>query len=313
MATALTRYIALVSESRRVTFQELAPVSAAIDKQVQRDFAPIWDVSATVNAFARLEDVPIDAWPVIVMDDIGFSGAAGIHLDKDGQPYALVTASDNNDEWSLTASHECLEMLADPFGNRLVAGDSPKPDQGRVRFLVEVCDPSEAAAFAYTSNGVLVSDFYTPRFFDPVQAAGVRYSFTDAITEPRQVLQGGYLSWQDLTTGDWWQEIWFDGDRSSFRNLGQFTGAANESIRSWIDRQTSRATQAAIAPTRSAAMAAGLPRQTLAAASTARASSLRREIEALLSRPSGESDTGSVAERRRSAGRTRSGRSRDSA
>src|SRR4051812_23950302 len=99
MATGLTRYVALVSESKGVTFQELAPVSAAIDKQVQRDFAPIWDISATVNAFARLEDVPIDAWPVIVRDDIGFPGAAGIHLDKDGQPYALVTASDNNDEW----------------------------------------------------------------------------------------------------------------------------------------------------------------------------------------------------------------------
>ena len=39
------------------------------------------------------------------------------------------------DVWSLTASHECLEMLADPFGNRLIAGDSPKPDQGRVQIL----------------------------------------------------------------------------------------------------------------------------------------------------------------------------------
>jgi hypothetical protein len=311
--TALLRSVALVSESKSVTLQQLTPVSAAIDKQVQRDFAPLWEVSATVNAFGRLEDVPIDAWPVIVMDDIGTPGAAGVHLDKDGQPYALVMASDNIDEWSLTASHECLEMLADPFGSRLVAGDSPKPDQGRVRFLVEVCDPSEAADFAYTSNGVLVSDFYTPHFFDPVKAAGVRYSFTEAITEPREVLRGGYLSWQDLTTGDWWQEIWFDSDQPSFRNLGQFTGAANETLRSWIDRQTSRATRAAIAPARSAAMAAGLSQSKVVAASTARAGTLRREIEALLARPQGESDTGVVAGRRRPVGRTRSGRGRDSA
>jgi hypothetical protein len=45
-------------------------------------------------------------------------------------------------------------MLVDPSGNRLVAGDSPKTDQGRVSFLVEVCDPSEAADFAYSANGV---------------------------------------------------------------------------------------------------------------------------------------------------------------
>ena len=31
-------------------------------------------------------------------------------------------------------------MLVDPFGNRLVAGASPKLDQGRVSFLVEVSD-----------------------------------------------------------------------------------------------------------------------------------------------------------------------------
>ena len=40
-----------------------------------------------------------------------------------------------------------------------------------------------------------MSDFYTPRFFDPLVAPGVRYSFTGALTEPRQVLRGGYLSW----------------------------------------------------------------------------------------------------------------------
>ena len=90
-----------------------------------------------------------------------------------------------SDSWSLTALHEMLEMLADPFGNRLVPGQSPKPDQGRVEFLVEVCDPSEADEFGYTVNDILVSDFYTPHFFDPVKADGVRYSFTGAITEPR--------------------------------------------------------------------------------------------------------------------------------
>jgi hypothetical protein len=65
--------------------------------------------------------------------------------------------------WSVTASHECQEMLADPFGNRLVSGPSLAPDQGNVEYLVEVCDPVEDLGFAYLINGVLVSDFYTPR------------------------------------------------------------------------------------------------------------------------------------------------------
>ena len=96
---------------------------------------------------------------MIVKDDIGQSGASGVHLDENGQPFALITASDDIDEWSLTAAHETVEMLVDPFGDKLVAGDLPKSDQGRVLFLVEVSDPSEAKEFAYTINGVLVSDY----------------------------------------------------------------------------------------------------------------------------------------------------------
>jgi hypothetical protein len=78
------------------------------------------------------------------MDNINTRGAAGIHEDRNGQPFASITASSVLDQWSLTASHEALEMLVDPWGNRLVAGDSPKSDQARVSFLVEVSDPSES-------------------------------------------------------------------------------------------------------------------------------------------------------------------------
>jgi hypothetical protein len=230
----LLRQLALVSETTRVQFADLSQTSAAIQKQVTRDFGPIWEVDATMDSFATLEDVPLGYWPVIIMDDIQQSGAAGVHLDKDNQPFALVEYSDS---WPLTASHETLEMLADPFGNRLVAGDSPKPDQGRVEFLVEVCDPCEAAEFGYTVNGITLSDFYTPAFFDPVQADGVRYSFTGALTEPRQVLAGGYLSWHDPVADEWWQEVFF-GDQPEFRSLGQLDQKGG-SLRAQIDRLTS--------------------------------------------------------------------------
>jgi hypothetical protein len=229
---AIQRQVALVSEAASISHPELMRVSAALQKQATRDLAPIWDVTATVDPFDKLEDVPLGYWPVIVRDDIGIS-ALGVHEDKDGQPFALVSSGP---DWALTASHEVMEMLVDPFGNRLVAGDSPKPDQGRVEFLVEVSDPSEAAEFGYTVNGVLLSDFYTPHFFDPIQAAGVRYSFTGAITEPRQVLRGGYLSWHDPVGDHWWQ-LQFFGTSQTFADLGVLTSAKG-SMRSQIDRLT---------------------------------------------------------------------------
>ena len=75
-----------------------------------------------------------------------------------------------------------------------------------MEFLVEVCDPSEAAEFGYTVNDILVSDFYTPRFFDPALDTQARYSFTGAITKPRQILRGGYVSWHDPVSNHWWQQ-----------------------------------------------------------------------------------------------------------
>lgn len=281
MLDKLVNHTALVSESKLISQKDLMVVSAALQKQAVRDLGPIWDVSATVDAFERLEDVPLGYWPMILRDDIGFDGAAGIHLDKDGQPFALITASDTVDEWSLTASHEVCEMLVDPFGNRLVAGDSPKPDQGRVMFLVEVCDPSESADFAYTSNGILVSDFYTPHYFDPMVALGVRYSFTDAVKEPRDVLPGGYLSWIDSESDEWWQETWFGGGQSKFVNLGKLE-AMNGSFRARIDSLTSSATAAAMARGRKSSIFAGLPVKAAKSGRNGRADSLHQQIDAII-------------------------------
>src|SRR5262245_31214177 len=208
----LLRHVAIVPDDNignAILPSTMSKVAAALQKQATRDFGPVWDVNATVNAFGGLDDVPLGYWPIIVGQE--GQGGGGVHLSEDNQPYALV---DFTPDWTVTASHECLEMLADPFGNRLVAGDSPDPDKpGRVEFLVEVCDPCEVPNLGYTVNGIRVSDFYTTRFFDPSQPAGkggvaARYDFMGHITQPRQVLRGGYLSWRQAD-GIWAQELFF--------------------------------------------------------------------------------------------------------
>ena len=65
-------------------------------------------------------------------------------------------------------------MIADPFGNRLVAAAHPLDPTQRVKYLVEVCDPCQT--IWYPVNGVQVSDFYTPRYFDPVAHAAATAS-----------------------------------------------------------------------------------------------------------------------------------------
>jgi hypothetical protein len=213
---ALPIHLALVSEGVNISSSDLTRVASALSKQVDRDFQPFWRVDATVDSFVRLEDIPIDYWPIVVMRNV--QGAAGYHQDEEGQPYAVV---EFGDQWSLTASHECLEMLADPFGRRLRAGNLPEQAvhlglaPQRVRYLVEVCDPSESGQFSYQVNGIQVSDFYTPHFFEPVRTAGVRYSFTGAIDAPRKVLEGGYISWKEPTSRHWFQLRMFPDEFSS--------------------------------------------------------------------------------------------------
>jgi hypothetical protein len=280
----LIRHVAIVSQSDRLGLSEVNRVAAALSKQVARDFGPIWGIRATVDAFEHLRDVPLGYWPVVVRDNIGYN-AAGIHLDRNHQPFALVSSGS---DWSLTASHEVLEMLADPFGNRLVAGESPVASQGRVEFLVEVCDPSEAASYGYTVNSILVSDFYTPHYFDPVRAQGVRYSYTGAITEPRQVLQGGYLSWRNPITNEWFQETFFSGTRPQIRSLGMLS-SKTESLRSQVDRKTSelsmKAMLSARVPDADATADAGEVRMLAARAgeaTDARAEALEEDIAEVL-------------------------------
>jgi hypothetical protein len=212
----LTEYVALVSLTREITSGNLMQVAAAVQKQVTRDFAPLWGLRAVVDAFEELKDVPSDYHPVVLFGDpdeligrlefeIGDVNAArlveqfegnrlgGIHLNAfTRQPFALITVSD---EWSVTASHECLEMLADPFGNRLIAAPHPTNPDERVRYLLEVCDPCQA--IWYPVNGVKVSDFYTPRYFDPVRNPAAFYSFTGALQRPLDLIDGGYITWID--------------------------------------------------------------------------------------------------------------------
>ena len=238
----LTRQLALVCEpasNKRIKFRQMASVSSAIQKQITVDFAPIWGISATIDPFDSLDDVPLGYWPIIVADDIHTAGAAGVHEDRMGQPFSLVQAGEL---WSLTASHEALEMLADPFGNRTVAGPAPiafgsNEPSSTVEFLVERCDPCEDLHNAYRVNDIPVSDFYTPHYFDERKATGVRYDFAGHIGGPREVLTNGYLSWHSPIDDQWYQSRGFGPNPFQPVRLGKLSGGSN-SMRSIIDAAT---------------------------------------------------------------------------
>jgi len=97
-----------------------------------------------------------------------------------------------------------------------------------------VCDPCQDSQFAYSVNSVLVSDFYTPNYFDPVKSGGVRYSYSGQIKGPREVLDGGYLSWFDPQSRRLFQ-LQVDGKKSTIVDKGEIPFDA-DSLRAFSDR-----------------------------------------------------------------------------
>jgi hypothetical protein len=236
-----TRQIAVVNESEELTPADVAKGVAAVQKQVATDFAPAWGASAVLSAFPSLDHVPLGYWPVVVRDDIGINDA-GVHLSESGDKvFALVLFSGSR--WTVTLSHEVLELLVDPFGTRFLPGPSAQDETQEVEYLAEICDPCQADDCAYPVNGdQLVSDFVLPGYYGG--AGDGRYSFAGNLTEPRQVLVNGYVTWHDPLTDEWWQAL--DAGRGlQFRQISADALRPDVHLRGAIDRQTNAVLAAA--------------------------------------------------------------------
>lgn len=225
----LPMHLALVSTVSDVSPDELAQVSAALQRQVLRDLAPIWNLTASVDHFPTFEAVPPGYWPILIVDE---APQPGSHTDTSGHPMAFV---EYGPTWSLRASHEAIEMLVDPSGRYTIPGYSPQAGQGRVEFLIEVCDPCQVGC-GYTVNGILVSDFCTPAYFNPESAPGVLYDYRGKITQPREILVGGYLCWREPVSGDWFQ-MSNTGAEKPIKNLGPLSNGPT-GFRAVIDANT---------------------------------------------------------------------------
>ncbi len=205
-----TQHIALVPEAGGVSASDLARVSAALQKQVTRDLAPAWALSATVDAFPRLEDMPVGYWPIVVsLCELGRE--SGIHLDENGQPYAQVEASRDSLSWSLAASRACVNMLVNPYGDRTVTAPSMRSQQGLVEYALDIAGPCAAAQHTYSVNDVVVADFCLPAFFGwNASSEATRYSYCGNLTTPFQLLRGGHLLWLDPVSNRWWLRNYWD-------------------------------------------------------------------------------------------------------
>jgi hypothetical protein len=185
--------IAIVDHTRQHRPERgvLNAVAKALTIQVERDFAPAWGVRPRrVTVGGRGDKLHL-------FDSSGQADDYGWHIvDDNGDPYAHVFADvsiragstwvGGSDAISVTASHEVLEMLADPAANEYCF------DGFHSLWSREVCDAVQSNAYRIVAGGmrVAVSNFVLPAFFNPWSDGP--YDYLGVLDEPFSLARGGY-------------------------------------------------------------------------------------------------------------------------
>lgn len=206
--------IALVNASC-LADEDVAAGMAALQQQVSEDFAPVWHVDAELHLVKRGDAFRAkfpDRWGLVLMDHtlldekFGPRNIRGYHdLTSNGLPLArvMVDRIQPGQDWTHVASHELLEMLADPDCNRAVFRH---PDAATLLFYAqEVADPCAAYEDGYEKCGRVVTDFVFPTWFDPASPVrgSIRFDERGLIDEPFKVRPDGYIGVYDPSIRSW--------------------------------------------------------------------------------------------------------------
>lgn len=200
-ARATQPLVALINQSSALTDADVRAAAAALNVQVNRDFTKAWGIDCMVQAITKGKKPPGGAWWLVLLDNSDVADALGYHdLTNENLPLGKVfveTSRAAGDSWSVTASHELLEMLADPY-----LWDTVGPYTGGKLYAKEVCDPCEAQE--YDIDGVPVSDFVYPAYFGT--GPGTKLNHLGGLDTPLTLLPGGYLSYWTPTGG--WKQMY---------------------------------------------------------------------------------------------------------
>jgi hypothetical protein len=189
--------IAVTNVSTCLKDEQVEAVLPALQRQVSQDFGAYWDRDCTLQFLPRNGALAAGWWQMVVTDDPDQAGVLGYHeMSSRGTPLGKVFAGLDmrlGTSWTVTLSHELLEMLADPWINWCA-----QSAEGKICAL-EVCDAVESDESGYEIDGVLLSDFVTPAWFEPTCAD--RMDFKQHLGKELELARGGYISIFDPPNG----------------------------------------------------------------------------------------------------------------
>ena len=188
----------------------------AVNRQIAHDFSPHWHLDAELRLEGAIGNDP-DREQVrelrgdailYLWDEVDVEAALGYHdRTAAGVPFGFVfneLVKDLGESWTVTLSHEALELLADPEVNLLVAGPHPADPHVEVFHWYEMCDAVQDES--YRVDGVDVSNFVLPLYFTATAELGGRNDFLGRLTAGKGLQSfginpGGYIGFFNPATG----------------------------------------------------------------------------------------------------------------
>jgi hypothetical protein len=204
--------IAIINFSSILSDTDVQTAIRAVNRQIVEDFVPTWGTGRilrlhaaafTPNSATPLEAETVNADSVLyLVDESTLAGALGYHdLNTSDLPFGFVFVETSGPEWTITLSHEALELIVDPTVNLLVPGPDPRQANNTVLHSYEACDAVERTS--YSVDGILVSNFVTPNYFTPGDAPGTRNDFLGIGVESLKATPGSHIQFYDLASNDW--------------------------------------------------------------------------------------------------------------
>jgi hypothetical protein len=218
-----TIQISIINESTVLADADVTPVVAALQKQVTNDFRPVWGTDAELTIVSKGTQPANGSWWLVLLDDSDQANALGYHdLTTEGLPIGKVfVASDlkSGTAWTVTVSHELLEMLGDPNINLTVFVENS--NTAGVLYAYEVCDACEDDSLGYQIDNILLSDFVYPSWFESFRTEGsTQFDRMNKIHTPLQLLAGGYIGIFTVNSGSGWQQQTAEKHPTNLRNRG---------------------------------------------------------------------------------------------
>jgi hypothetical protein len=171
----------------QLTDEQVQEAIRVINRQIRDDFEPYWSLGATLRLEGEAGSQPTPQNPadmrgdavLYLWDQADIPGALGYHdRNNHGIPFGFVFTQLSDligESWTVTLSHEALEMIADPEVNLLVAGPHPGDPTKEVFHWYEMCDAVQDET--YKIDGVEVSNFVLPLYFTSGEEQSSRNDF----------------------------------------------------------------------------------------------------------------------------------------